>query len=827
MHTWRVGVSRHILVAAVCVLASLGSSAWAQNYLYGRAGFPTGSFPAGVTIADFNGDGKLDMAVSNFSDNTVSILLGIKTGTFGAAVSYATGMSPAALGAADFNHDGKLDLVVANENDHTISILLGNGDGTFQSHTDYAAGYYPIAIVTTDFNGDKRTDIAVLNLYDSTVSVFINNGDGTFQPQTLVTVGSTPTAMASADFNGDGKIDLITTNIGTGTVSVLLSNGDGTFARTDTNSGLFPGSNTSELAVGDFNDDGKQDAVVSSANTFQLFFLAGNGSGGFTKAVSIPNPPQLPASYYFMTAGDFNRDGKLDLALAGLFVMPGRGDGTFGKPIESPSGGAESVLAAADLNGDGLLDFAGVDSNLGSVDILIGNGKGIFQSLTTLSLVATDYGPLAATVGDFNGDGKLDLAVAEINFPNGLVEVAAGNGDGTFQSAVSSPLGISGGTNIMLSGDFNGDGKTDLLVLDTYSGGIEILLGNGDSTFQAPVDTPSLAATAMGVGDLNADGKTDLVAVANQASGLSLVIYLSNGDGTFSQGSSYSIGLGGVTVCDVNHDGLLDLVATGSSSQLLVFLGKGDGTFGAAIQGPTVQFTQVPVGLDFDGDGNLDLVAGTGTGVAFLKGNGSGSFRGPIYSNSSYPFVGNLVAADISGDGKLDLVTAAPQSTTLGGVVVMVGNGNGTFGGLISLGSSGFPIGWPAGDFNSDGVADIAIPNQNLLGNPVVSLYLSAPTVNLFPGTLGFGGVTVGKTSKARTVILTNTGNAPLSLATITVTGDFQQSNRCGTVLAIGSSCTVQVVFRPTAKGQRTGAVNFSDNAVASPQKVHLSGTGE
>jgi hypothetical protein len=827
MDTLRMALGKHIVVAAVCVLACLGNTAWSQNYLYGRANFLTGNFPAGVTVADFNGDGKLDLAVSNFSDNTVSILLGVRAGTFGAAVSYATGMSPAALASGDFNHDGKLDLAVANENDHTLSILLGNGDGTFQPHTDYAAGYYPIAVIAADFNGDQQADIAVLDLYDSTVSVFINNGDGTFQPQTLITVGSTPTAMASADFNGDGKIDLITTNIGTGTVSVLLSNGDGTFARTDTASGLFPGSNTSEVAVGDFNSDGEQDAVVSSANTFQLFFLAGNGAGGFTKAVSIPNPPQLPASYYFITAGDFNRDGKLDLALAGLFIMPGRGDGTFGKPIESPSGGAQSVLASADLNGDGLPDFAGVDSNLGSVDILLGNGKGIFQSLTTLSLVATDYGPLAGAVGDFNGDGKLDLAVAEINFPNGLVAVSAGNGDGTFQRAVSSPLGISGGTNVMLSGDFNGDGKTDLLLLDTYSGGIETLLGNGDNSFQTPVDTPSLAATALGVGDLNADGKSDLVAVANQASGLSVVIYLSNGDGTFSQGSSYGIGSGGVTVCDVNHDGLLDLVATGSSSQLLVFLGKGDGTFGTPIQGPTVEFTQVPVGLDFDGDGSLDLVGGTGSGIAFLKGNGRGSFRAPIYSNTSYPFVGNLVAADISGDGKLDLVTAAPQSTTLGGIVAMVGNGNGTFGGLISLGASGIPVGWPAGDFNSDGVADIAIPNQSLLGNPVVSLYLSAPTINLFPSGLRFGGVAVGKTSKAKTVILTNTGNAPLVLSTIMASGDFQQSNQCGTVLAIEKSCTLQVVFKPTAKGERTGVVSFSDNAAASPQKVHLSGTGQ
>jgi hypothetical protein len=232
---------------------------------------------------------------------------------------------------------------------------------------------------------------------------------------------------------------------------------------------------------------------------------------------------------------------------------------------------------------------------------------------------------------------------------------------------------------------------------------------------------------------------------------------------------------------------------------------------------------------DFDGDGKVDVAGGTSAGMAFLKGNGDGTFQAPVYSNPTYPFNGGLVEADISGDGKPDLISYPPQTTTLGGgAVAMVGNGDGTFGTLISLGATGIAAGWPSGDFNSDGVADLAMPNQDLSGSPatVVTLYLSAPVVNLFPNTLSFGAVTVGKTSKPQRLTLTNTGNAPLALSGITVSGDFLLSNRCGSSLAIGRSCAIQVTFKPSVKGLRTGTLNLSDDAAGSRQRARLSGTG-
>jgi len=181
------------LVGMFAFLSLCVSAATAQTYIFGRADFPAGAAPVSVATGDLNGDGKLDLVVTNSADNTVSVLLGKVDGTFASPVKYPTGIYPASVAIGDFNGDGNLDFVVTNENcvlvgggqtiscqAGTVSIFLGNGDGTFQPKVDYSTSSGPASVAVGDFNGDGNLDLAVANLADGTVSIFLGNGDGTF-----------------------------------------------------------------------------------------------------------------------------------------------------------------------------------------------------------------------------------------------------------------------------------------------------------------------------------------------------------------------------------------------------------------------------------------------------------------------------------------------------------------------------------------------------------------------------------------------------------------------------------------------------------------------
>src|SRR6266699_918738 len=197
--------------------------------------------PSGMAVGDFNGDGKLDLAVVNFGDWNIYVLLGNGDGTFQAArsVYFASGGGfPWYVVTADFNGDGKLDLAVSNYGDNSFSVLLGNGDGTFQPPRTLPIGTHPALVAVGDFNGDGKPDLAVADYGcpldctsspSNTVTVLLGNGNGTFLPGPSLTVGNGPAGVAVGDFNGDGKPDLVITNHHGNTVTVLLGNGDGTF----------------------------------------------------------------------------------------------------------------------------------------------------------------------------------------------------------------------------------------------------------------------------------------------------------------------------------------------------------------------------------------------------------------------------------------------------------------------------------------------------------------------------------------------------------------------------------------------------------------------
>ena len=244
-----------------------------------------------IAAADFNGDGKMDIAAG---DNTgVSILLGNGDGTFQPPVSYALGSYAAFVIVGDFNGDGKPDLAAANMEANQISVLLGKGDGTFQIAVTYAVGYSPAAIAVADFNGDGKLDLAVNSIGlggpSSTISILLGNGDGTFQPARNNVLGAQSFFVVAGDFNGDGKQDLAWPNYGSNAVSIQLGNGDGTF-KPPVNYSAGTGPET--LAIGDFNGDGKPDIVWRNYSTGQNAVWLMNGTS-LSSVVDLPALPNL------------------------------------------------------------------------------------------------------------------------------------------------------------------------------------------------------------------------------------------------------------------------------------------------------------------------------------------------------------------------------------------------------------------------------------------------------------------------------------------------------------------------------------------------------
>jgi len=357
-----------------------------------------GNTPLGVAVGDFNGDGFVDLAVLNNSDNTVSIFNGNGTGGFttAPAATYATGKGPVAIIAGDFNGDGNLDLAVANGTDGTISILLGksSGNGTFNPQVTYSLPGIslkittPTALTVGDFNGDGIPDLAVaqsattLALLPTNGSVAVMLGDGTgafpIANGTQVTVGNSPSSVIASDFNGDGNLDFAVANETDNTISVMKGNGSGITFTAATFS-TFAGTSPSAIAVGDFNGDGQPDLAVAESGKKKVDIYKGNGDGTFA-LLSSPATGNDPVS---VVVGDFNADGKLDFAVTNktdgtTTIMLGNGSGTVftaatGSPFLTGTGTATkpAAIATADFNGDGSADLAVANSATKNVGILL------------------------------------------------------------------------------------------------------------------------------------------------------------------------------------------------------------------------------------------------------------------------------------------------------------------------------------------------------------------------------------------------------------------------------------------------------------------------
>jgi hypothetical protein len=554
------------------------------------------------------------------------------------------------------------------------------------------------------------------------------------------------------------------------------------------------------------------------------------------------------------------RDRVVSCAVAALFslvaaVTPAWAQ--FEARSTRTTSGESVAIATGDFRNDGRLDLAIVDNGL---SVALGNGDGTFQAPTTYPYLLG----ASIAVGDFNGDGNLDLVA-----PYGSgVGVFLGNGDGTFQAPITSAT--TEFPDFVIVGDFNGDHKLDVVIIDPPY--ISVLLGNGDGTFRAPSDNNSfLGPQSLAVGDFNNDGNLDVTVAGYSGGWMGLGVLLGNGDGTLQPSITYSLSdqPNNVAVGDFNHDGNLDVAVGGL---VAVFLGNGNGT----LQQPLQEFYGGSVFVsDFNGDGNLDMgTEGFPLGLVMYYGKGDGTF-GPEQLYSAGPNGFSPTLGDFNGDHKPDVAFVNPDI----GAYIILNTGTAGFSPASPLAFSNQLVGTmsPAqvvtltnvgkkpmsitsikgsGQFKvssacGKSLAPGAMCNINAAFAPttqggqtglvtvidsasskpeVIELSGAATVVTLSPSSLTFAAQKVGTSSPPQQVELTNTGKIPLDITKWTLhgldPGNFSQSNNCPSSLGAGANCVISVTFAPTRKGARSAILYVTDTGGGSPQTVALTGTG-
>jgi len=476
--------------------------------------------------------------------------------------------------------------------------------------------------------------------------------------------------------------------------------------------------------------------------------------------------------------------------------------------------------------------------------------------------------PPGEVAGDFNNDGKLDLVY--LDNTNATVVVLLGNGDGTFKTPVTYPVGsgssLSPNSTGIIAGDFNGDGNLDLAVADFTGNAVDILLGNGDGTFQTQQSYATAAGpVAIAAADLSQNGILDLAVATNEPTSLNggFSILMGNGDGTFQTHTDYTLqtcdwmggtwymGASAIALGDFNGDGFLDVVISAETpggfpvqgcSAFMFFPGNGTGTFGNIGQSipPDGQlaFSLAPLApppLGLADSSPIYAVDWLPSGAVWT-GNGQGEFSLP----SPWNLVGGLssVVGDFNGDGYLDAALAGayqlpgqsspcvppskcPFSIVLGSQSGAVSSALVNF--IPALGNIN---GLVAGDFNNDGRMDFA---STINGEAVILMQAPSAAAFVSPSSLSSSSTpTVGQTVPMNSPVTLTNGETTLAISSITFSGanagDFSQTNTCGSSLAPNATCQINVNFTPSAGGTRTATLNVNDNAQNSPQTVGLSG---
>lgn len=745
-------------VGEVIVLRNSGQGAF-ERLAHPRVGPGASS----IAVGDFNGDRRMDLAGTYPRLGEVVLYARDQDGnppwkrvppisiegSCAETGAFVRGSFPVSVAAADFNGDTRQDLAVVNSSPGNVAILLSQmtPDASLAFRCDvYQVGYYPVAIIKADLNAGKEIDLVVVNNDSSNVSVLLGNVDGTFQDRRQYQVGDHPVAVAAADLDGVNGLDLVVANAGSGDLSILMNQGDGTFEKETRLSlivkvGGTPSAVTpSAVAVADFikiNGDNNLDiavVVTDASGVTQIYIVPGVGKGSFGAAQQIPEGQtlQVGTGPQALLARDLNGDSYDDLIVAGgigsnaVYLLTNSGSGDFRFTVTSITKGKDlllgqgdlinpTALALADLNGDGKQD------PIIATEFPPPRGAGISivaDVIVEPPLPGACKSPNSLAVGDFDGDHIQDLAVT-CQGSNSVATIWS-KGSRNFEGPLLLPLDGSQGPTAIVTGDLNEDRRQDLVVVDTGSNRILVLLGQGDHNFDHKARDVGVAPIAIAKADFDLDGHEDL-AVANEGSG-TVSVLLGDGKGSFPTDQEKTVRARdspkAIAVEDFDGDSYPDLAVVDMlSDAVLVFLNKGERDPGK-FQDPNVFSAGVRptavVAEDLNNDGHLDLVVVNSgpayTGISVLFNDGQGHFpQESIFNTKAGEAPTAIAAGDCSGDKLPDLAVVDRIGDAL---LLFLNRGNRTFSLMRTISIGLEPTAIAAGDIDGNGTLDLVVTNS-------------------------------------------------------------------------------------------------------------------
>ncbi|MCH8837866.1 MAG: VCBS repeat-containing protein [Candidatus Marinimicrobia bacterium] len=733
--------------------------------IFTRTAVGVGLSPHAVTSGDWDGDGLPDFAVADSGSDQVSILMNDGAGVFTRTATPTVGSGPRSIGFGDWDGDGDLDLAVANSISATVSILTNDGSGTFIVSATLAVGASPASVVAGDFDGDGDLDLAVANFADNSISNLKNDGSGGFALTSSQAVGDGPLQVIAGDWDGDGDLDLSTANTGSNNVSILRNREASIAISDDTLSfGLVKTGSQASLSFSIFNDGGPDTLEISSLMTSLPEFTADPSSGalfsGDTLVVTVTFSPSGVISYTD-TLSIFSNDPNeptVQITLQGIGAPAVVATTPRSEETRAIAATSIGISFSADMDistfadstffvwgsisgihaggvfthGPRTVEFQPTTGFALGEDVRVSLTQGIrsangtplvggyhFQfSVHSLfgeanflsdSTYAVGPTPAVAATGDLDGDGLSDLVVVVSG--TGVIQVLENAAPSGF--VLRAPLVVGIGLENALLGDVHNDGLMDILSINNSNNSVVVWKNLGGFSF-TPNDTilTGIGPGGGALGDLNNDGYLDLVTADEGARSIS--IFLNSGTGSF--GSSDTILLisgvpSSIRMRDLNRDGHLDLVISVAtvSNNVVRFLNQGGGLFGPAAIYTAGSNPVDLVVLDFNSDGWPDLATANegSNNISLLTNDGAGDFSGTVGDIAVVATPNALLGSDLNADGYPDLVVVAANNS----LYTYLNDGLGTYtaGDVVDLGF--LPTDVTALDINAVGAVDLAVTN--------------------------------------------------------------------------------------------------------------------